>query len=126
MRTYWHGMCDQNHSWVYLQHAGEPEPPAQASCPEGHSAVVLKRMPAADVVAVTIDPAARVADEVTGQIIRERHYFITVASLVTDESRRSERTWTDREVLTVAQRLLGRSTAQAWALMDALEAPTSR
>lgn len=122
MRTYWHGMCDDNHSWTVLQDPGDPDPAEPVCCPEGHAAITFSRNPAADVVAVTVDPAARVADGVTSKVLFDHHYFITVTSLVTDEVRRTQRMWLDREVLAVAQRFVGRNRRQAFLLIEQLDA----
>jgi hypothetical protein len=61
--------CDKGHSWEVLHDDTREFPHECEMCEkDGLEAVTLQRMPPADRVRVTIAPAARVSDEVTGRV----------------------------------------------------------
>ena len=109
-RVYWVGQCDWNHSWTVVQEAGEPEPSEEAaSCSHGHEAATWSKQPAADRYAVSAEPAARIADRVTGRIALDREYFIRVTNVSTGASLQTARTFPRAEVPGLIQSLLGLS-----------------
>ena len=94
MKVWWKMACDNNHRWeVYIEDSPEPSQYA-LTCPEdGTPAVTAKRMPPADRVRVTLVPAARIADHVTGAVVDDSKYFVEIqpSGQVTGETLRSQR-----------------------------------
>lgn len=71
-------MCDRNHSWEFLHDEATDLPPSAARCPvDGTEAVTMGRnVPVG--VRVAIVPAARIVDEVTGQVGHMTEYMLEV------------------------------------------------
>jgi hypothetical protein len=85
--------CDLGHRWE-VEGAPEVEAP---QCPFGHDAVIEHRLAGADRAILTLIPAARIADPVTGQVAREGDYFIGIAERGRGEMLRSAQpySWDD-------------------------------
>jgi hypothetical protein len=67
--------CDEGHSWEVVEGEGE----LLTTCPHGHEAITMHRLPFADRVSVRLVPATRVADSNSGEVAFDDLYFVELA-----------------------------------------------
>ncbi|MGH1506097.1 MAG: hypothetical protein ACRBI6_21285, partial [Acidimicrobiales bacterium] len=111
--------CDDAEAWWFFRDEAALEEPGDATCSEGHEAVTLTKMRRADVVSVSLVPAARIADELTGKVWHEGRYLLAVSAF-TGETRvaREELSWEEG-----ARRMKffeGLSASEAWSRWERL------
>ena len=90
MNIWWRLQCDLNHEWTLDLPEGEEISGDADRCPvDGLPAVTAVPERPADRVSVTLRPAARVVDRVTGQVGRDSEYYLRISSQDGLESRQS-------------------------------------
>ena len=82
--------CDFGHQWIVRRLGGEAEQTGDAICPEGHEAVTCQLEVPADEVQVLLRPAARVSDQITGQLMLEGRYWLVSLDRYGEELRCSK------------------------------------
>ncbi len=129
MKAFWNYRCDYGHEWDLFRDESASESPDDAICPFGHEAVTLEKCRLLDMVQLAIRPAAQIVDMTTGQIGREFEYYVVVTDLHNDIERMSRKplTWNDAKAVLDRFRIRSDkpgtvSPAQAWELMDGLDA----
>jgi hypothetical protein len=122
MATFWRFRCEQNHSWEVLDDEDLAEPNQDwIACPScDGDAVTAACQPAADRVSVTLLPAARVVDEVKGQVGDDSMYYLQISPRDGSRSVRSAVAHEWGEAVAKAGLLRGRSWTEALARWDRL------
>ena len=118
MKVYFELACDFGHDWGgFLDEEAEvPE-----VCPEGHEAVTLRKMPPIDQVQVTIRPAGRLANSVTGQHLFENRVQIIVSDIQGMWEYQSQKFYSWREAEAIVRMFEKTSLKQAKAIVERSE-----
>jgi hypothetical protein len=121
MKIWWTLQCDMNHEWTLDLPEGEEISDGADQCPvDGLPAVTAVPERPADRVAVTLRPAARVVDRVTGQVGRDSEYFLEISSRDGRDSRQSAKVFSWDEAVrraAVFQKATWEQAARRWARM---------
>ncbi|GAA1736310.1 hypothetical protein [Luedemannella helvata] len=100
MNVWWELTCELGHHWTIVLPEEVELPGGADLCPlDGSPAITAKPEPPADRVCVTLRPAARVVDTVTGQIGRGSEYCLEISSHDGRESRHSAKAFTWEEAV---------------------------
>jgi hypothetical protein len=90
MLIWWVFRCDDNHRWEVLHDESDEFPTSLEGCPvDGAPAVTLQKMAPADRVRVSIVPAARVGDAVTGALENDTKFVLEITPWQEGRSLRS-------------------------------------
>jgi hypothetical protein len=92
--VFWSFRCENEHWWEVALPSGQEPSNSDAMCPEdGEMAITKRREPPADRVGVCLLSAARVVDDVRGQVSKTDQYFIAIVSNDGVELARSARAY---------------------------------
>lgn len=129
MKAIWEYRCDFGHSWSVFRDEDAGELPEDAVCPFGHEAVTLHKSQLLNMVQVSLRPAARVVDSVTGRTGHEYEYFLVITDLHKGIERMSAKAFTWEAAKAAFDRFRIRpdspgtaSPDQAWQRMDEIDA----
>ena len=108
--------CDFGHQWIVRRRADEAEEADDVICPKGHEAVTCQLEVPADEVQVLLRPAARVSDQVTGQVTLEGRYWLVLLDRNGEELRCSSETYSWEDAVSLGKLFKGKSEvrAQEW------------
>ena len=113
-RTY---ACDFGHEWeVYVEETA-PEPESDCFCPQGHEAVTLSIEVPADLVRMTIFPAARIHAS-SNRLFGERKFHVSIADREGVLLRESKNTYSFRDAVNMIERFTNKTSADACAYWD--------
>jgi hypothetical protein len=82
-------------------------------CPEGHDAVTSSEQLPADEVQILIRPAARIVDQVTGQVSDTGRYYLVLLDREDEEIIASMENYTWDKALKLAELFKGKDKARA-------------
>lgn len=120
MKAYWEYRCDFGHARTIFRDEDRPETEADTRCPFGHEAVTLHKDIPVDCVQITLRPAARVTDRVTGKIHVRDRYGIILSNRGGTEKRTSANMYLLREAIHLIERFHGQTMAQAAKIWETL------
>ena len=124
MKNYWFCRCDEGHSQVFYMDAEKAEHELPAlSCPVGHPFVQISKHHVANVVQVTLRPAACI-DEATQKTLHANDYYIVLRDVLSGKEKVSHKAYKWDELLSPSGPLhkFGKTNAEkAWKLMDDLD-----
>lgn len=79
MKVYFRFRCDYGHEWVSFRDEFDVTSHDSEVCPFGHQAVTfIKERPVED-VQITMRPAARIVDELKGQVAWKGKYYVVIS-----------------------------------------------
>jgi hypothetical protein len=115
-RSYW---CDFGHTWEVYVDEDALETEADVICPQGHEAVTCKTEIPADLVRLTILPAARIIGEGNLQrLYGERKFHVSISDREGVLLRTSKSTYTFRDAVNTIERFTNKTAAEACAYWD--------
>ena len=119
MRVWWMYQCEEGESWSFFRDEDAVERAEDTICSDGHQAVTLTKLPPADLVRVSLVPATRIADRVSGQTWHDKRYLLEVSNW-NGEARLSAREFEWEEAVRWMNQFEGLSPDQAWSRWDQL------
>lgn len=104
---------EEGEIWEILKDVSEQENDSDSISQSGNYAVLRKEMVAADIVQVTLVPAARIVDDVKGQIGRQKEFYIRLDLLNEDWFSLSTRSFEKDEALKLVSYFAGMNKTQS-------------
>ncbi len=104
---------EEGEIWEILKDVSEQENDSDSISQSGNYAVLRKEMVAADIVQVTLVPAARIVDDVKGQIGRQKEFYIRLDLLNEGWFSLSTRSFEKDEALKLVSYFAGMNKTQS-------------
>ena len=113
--------CDFGHSWEFYREHDAEEKPDDVVCPNGHEAVTRQIEPHADRTRITILPASRLIDSVTGRVAPEDSYLVLISQPDGSEERMSTKRYGWSEVIKITERFRNKEFSRSLDLWNKIE-----
>ena len=114
MKEYRYYMCDYGHQWTLFMDDSQPEKENHSLCPDGHQAVVYKKLPVINDIQITFRPAGRIVDIVKNQISLRGKYYVVISDISETREKVSQKAYSWKEAVEIATNFDKRSVD--WAL----------